>query len=29
MFVGLVVGSVVVWSVNTAGHRVPIALLMG
>ena len=29
MFVGLVVGSVVVWSVNTVGHRVPIALLMG
>ena len=29
MFVGLVVGSAVVWSVNTAGHRVPIALLMG
>ena len=29
MFVGLVVGSAVVWSVNTAGCRVPIVLLMG
>ena len=29
MFVGLVVGSAVVWSVNTVGRRVPIALLMG
>ena len=29
MFVGLVVGLAVVWSVNTAGRRVPIALLMG
>ena len=29
MFVGLVVGSEVVWLVNTAGRRVPIVLLMG
>ena len=29
MFVGLVVGLAVVWSVNTVGHRMPIGLLMG
>ena len=29
MFVGLVVGLAVVWSVNTVGCRVPIVLLMG
>ena len=28
MFVGLVVGLAVVWSVNTAGRRVTIVLLM-